>query len=83
MKLTITQQVKGLGINVCMAVIRDANISNRSGPLEKLKKEIIEKIQILDISNNQILKGYKELYDKIEKDERVHLHIVHKDDVAL
>ena len=40
-----------------------------SGSLEKLKKELIEKIQTLDmskttsVSNIQILKGYKELYD--------------------
>ncbi len=65
MKLIVTPQVKELGINVCMAIIRDANISNKNGSLERLKKELIEKIQTLDISNNQILKGYKELYDRI------------------
>lgn len=65
MKLIVTPQVKELGINACMAVIRNANISNRSGPLEKIKKEVIEKVKVLDISNNQILKGYKELYDKV------------------
>jgi len=65
MKLIVKPQVKELGIHVCMAIIRDVNISNKSGSLEKLKKELIEKIQTLDISNNQILKGYKELYDRI------------------
>tara|TARA_Y100000310_G_scaffold345855_1_gene471480 strand:+ start:11124 stop:11750 length:627 start_codon:yes stop_codon:yes gene_type:complete len=62
MNLTITPQVKQLGINVCMAVIRDANISNKNTKLEKIKKEVIAKIQA---SDNQILKGYKELYGKI------------------
>tara|TARA_B100000315_G_scaffold39426_1_gene34261 strand:- start:32363 stop:32992 length:630 start_codon:yes stop_codon:yes gene_type:complete len=61
-KLTITQEIKKLGINVCMAVIRDANISNKNTKLEKIKKEVIAKIQA---SDNQILKGYKELYGKI------------------
>jgi DNA/RNA-binding domain of Phe-tRNA-synthetase-like protein len=45
-----------------MAVIRDANISNKNTKLEKIKKEVIAKIQA---SDNQILKGYKELYGKI------------------
>ena len=64
MKLIVTPQVKELGIYVCMAVVKDANISNRNLALEKLKKEVIEKMQALDISNNQILNGYKELYEK-------------------
>ncbi len=65
MKLIVTPQVKELGINVCMAIIKDANISNKNGSLEKLKKEFIEKTQKLDASNNQILRGYKELYDVV------------------
>ena len=58
MKLVVTPEAKELGIKVCMAVIRHASISNRSGPLEKLKKEVIEKIQVLD---NQIIKFYRDI----------------------
>lgn len=45
-----------------MASIKGASISNKSVALEKLKKERIEKIRKLDVSSNQILRGYKELY---------------------
>jgi DNA/RNA-binding domain of Phe-tRNA-synthetase-like protein len=65
MNLTTTPELKQLGINACTAVIRDANISNKSARLENIKKEIIEKIKIFDISNNKILRGYTELYDKV------------------
>ena len=64
MKLIVTPPVQDLGINVCMAIIRGAKISNRSGPLEKRKKAIIKKIQMLDIANNHILWEYRELYAK-------------------
>src|SRR3989344_8908038 len=65
MKLIIAPQVKALGIDVCMAVIRYASISNKNAYLEKLKKELLNKIQRLDTSDNKILNGYKELYDRI------------------
>jgi len=65
MQFTVKQSVKDWGINVVMAIIKNANISNKSGPLEKLKKEVTEKIEDVDISNNQVLKGYKELYEKV------------------
>jgi len=64
MKLIVTPPVQNLGINVCMAIIRGAKISNRSGPLEKRKKVVVKKIQPLDISNNQILREYRNLYTK-------------------
>ncbi len=64
MRITITPEARELGIKVCMAVIRNANISNRSRPLDERKKQVIEKIKDIEISDNQILKGYRELYEK-------------------
>ncbi|MBI2041311.1 MAG: hypothetical protein HYT16_04380 [DPANN group archaeon] len=65
MKLIITPQVKELGISVCMALVKGANISNRSKPLDKLKKDVADKLQTKSTINNKILNGYKELYSKI------------------
>ncbi len=65
MKLIATPEVKNLGINVCMAVIKNTNISNRSETLEKLKKEFANKLQTSNITNNKILNEYKELYKKV------------------
>lgn len=64
MHLIVTPPVQDLGINVCMAIIRGAKISNRSGPLEKRKKAVVKKIHPLDIANNQVLREYRELYTK-------------------
>ena len=62
MKLIIDPAVKKLGIRVVMALVKGANISNRSGPLEAMKKDIVKEVIDFDISNNEILEGYKELY---------------------
>lgn len=64
MKFTISPEVKELGINVCMAIIKDANIVNKNANLEKIKKETVARLQTLEISNSKILQGYRELYDK-------------------
>jgi DNA/RNA-binding domain of Phe-tRNA-synthetase-like protein len=64
MQLIMTPPVKELGINVGMAIIRDAKISNRSGPLEKRKKAVVSKLQTVDIANNPILSEYRDIYAK-------------------
>ena len=64
-KFKINPEVQELGINVCMAIIRDANIVNKNASLEKIKKEIGTRLQTLETSNSKILQGYRELYDKI------------------
>ena len=64
MKLIIAPQVKALGIDVCTAIVRNASISNKSATLEKIKKEITDKILAFDIPNNRILGEYRSLYDR-------------------
>ncbi|MEK6983093.1 MAG: phenylalanine--tRNA ligase beta subunit-related protein [Nanoarchaeota archaeon] len=64
MKFTISPEVKELGINVCMAIIKDANTVNKNATLEKIKKETVARLQTLEISNSKILQGYRKLYDK-------------------
>lgn len=63
MEFSVSPQAKELGINVCMAIVKNANISNKSKTLERIKKESIEKIKESDLANNQILSGYRELYE--------------------
>ena len=65
MRFTITPEVKELGINVCMAIVRDVNIVNKNTNLEKIKKGTIIKLQKLEVSNSEILQGYRVLYDKV------------------
>ena len=55
MKFSIKPEAKELGINVCMATIRDTNIVNKNTSLEKIKKENIKKLQTIEIPNNKIL----------------------------
>lgn len=62
MKLIVSPQVKNLGIDVGMAVVSAASVSNKSNVLERHKKEAVEKLQTFDIAASQILHGYKELY---------------------
>lgn len=65
MKFHITPEAKELGINVGVAIFRDANIVNKNGTLEKIKKDVIGKVLEVDTHDNILLKGYKELYAKI------------------
>jgi len=65
MKLIIQHQVKTLGIDVRMALFREVNISNRSSLLERMKKELVEKMQTQDISKNPILEEYRKLYTRV------------------
>lgn len=61
----VTPEVKKLGIDVCMAVFNGANIANKSLSLERHKKEDIKRLEGVDIRNNKILEGYRELYQRI------------------
>jgi DNA/RNA-binding domain of Phe-tRNA-synthetase-like protein len=65
MRLIVTTEVKALGINACMALIKDASISNKSNPLEKRKKEVIEKLQDFEIAASPILEAYREFYGRV------------------
>ncbi len=65
MRLNVTPSVRELGIDAVMAVINGAEISNKSRPLEKLKKEIIEQLQPTDFSADPVLQAYYELYQKL------------------
>jgi len=58
-------EIQELGINVFMAIIRDANIVNKNAYLEKIKKETCLRLQTFETSNSEILLGYRELYDKV------------------
>ncbi len=68
MKLIISPAVRVLGIDVVLAVVRGANVSNKSQPLEKRKKEVMEQIQAIDASQSPILQAYRELYSPTLRD---------------
>lgn len=63
MQFAVAPEVKKLGINACMAIIRQATIVNKNSSLESLKRDSIPKITTTDVSKNKILKEYKHLYD--------------------
>src|SRR3989338_1362442 len=62
----IDQELKKQGINVAMALVSNANVSNKESYLKSIKEEISQKLQKKDISNKKILDGYKEFYVKAE-----------------
>jgi len=63
MKLIITPEVRSLGIDVGLAVVSGAEISNKSRRLEKLKKDTIELIQQNQhFAGSAILQAYRDLY---------------------
>lgn len=62
MKLIVTPEVARLGICVAMARFRGANVSNRSNPLEKRKKEALDAICAIDIEAHPVLVAYRELH---------------------
>lgn len=64
MLFTISPEVEELGINVCMAIIRDTNIVNKNASLEKIKKKTYAVLQNIETSHSKILQGYRELYNK-------------------
>ena len=42
MKMIVTPEVRALGIDAVAALVGGVNLSNKSGPLEKRQKEVIE-----------------------------------------
>lgn len=62
MKLTVTSEVKALGIDARLAVISGATISNKSLPLEKLKKEACEILLKVDPAQEPVLQAYRDLH---------------------
>lgn len=62
--LLISQAVLEKGINVAMAVFTDANIVNKNGALERLKREKIQGIAASSVANSQILKEYVRLQEE-------------------
>jgi DNA/RNA-binding domain of Phe-tRNA-synthetase-like protein len=64
MELIVSPEVKESGIKACMALVKGAAVSNKSNPLEKRKKEVIERLQSKDIGADSILSGYREFYEK-------------------
>jgi DNA/RNA-binding domain of Phe-tRNA-synthetase-like protein len=62
LKLTVDPQVLEMGIEARLALVRNARISNKSQPLEKLKKEVIEALQSVDADNAPVLQEYRALH---------------------
>ncbi|MBI2549951.1 hypothetical protein HYV83_02105 [Candidatus Woesearchaeota archaeon] len=60
--ISVAPEALKLGIKVVAAVFANARISNKSAALEDKKKEAIEKVMDLDITDNEILSAYEELY---------------------
>ena len=65
MKLIVTPEVAALGICVAMARFRGAKVSNRSNPLEKLKKEALDTICAIDLAAHPVLAAYRELHGRV------------------
>ncbi len=61
----VSQECRSLGINACAAIIKGAKISKKSSELEKLKENACEKAKALDTKNNNILEGYRKLYNQV------------------
>jgi DNA/RNA-binding domain of Phe-tRNA-synthetase-like protein len=62
MKLLVTPEVAALGVCVAMGRLRGAQVSNRSNPLEKRKKEALETIRAIDVEAHPVLSAYRELH---------------------
>ncbi|HEX2912924.1 MAG TPA: phenylalanine--tRNA ligase beta subunit-related protein [Chloroflexia bacterium] len=64
MQLVITPEARALGIDACMAIVSGATISNKSNPLEKLKKEAVQQLQRINLEEDPVLKAYRDLHEK-------------------
>lgn len=62
MQLIVTPEVKALGIDARLAIISGATISNKSLPLEKIKKEVVEALQKIQVESEPILQEYRRLH---------------------
>jgi DNA/RNA-binding domain of Phe-tRNA-synthetase-like protein len=65
MKLIVTPEVAALGICVAMARFRGAKVSNRSNPLEKMKKGALDAICAIDLAGHPVLAAYRELHGRV------------------
>ncbi len=63
MRLLVSPAVAEMGIDVCMALVRGAGVSNKSNPLEKRKKAIVAELQpqVEALLDHPILGEYRRL----------------------
>jgi DNA/RNA-binding domain of Phe-tRNA-synthetase-like protein len=64
MRLLVNPEVTALGIDVCMALVKGAGVSNKSNPLEKKKKAVIGELQpqVDSMLGHPILQEYRHLH---------------------
>ena len=64
MRLLVTPAVTALGIDVCMALVTGAGVSNKSNPLEKKKKVVVGELQpqVEALLDHRILREYRHLH---------------------
>lgn len=63
MKYSITPEVKDLGIDIRMAIFKNARISNTSAELKRLHEETAEKLRNIDPSQSPIIQEYHRLQE--------------------
>lgn len=63
MRLLVSPAVAEMGIDVCMALVRGAGVSNKSNPLEKRKKGVVAELQpqVEALLDHPILREYRRL----------------------
>ena len=63
MRLLVSPAVSEMGIDVCMALVRGAGVSNKSNPLEKRKKAVVAELQpqVEALLDHPILREYRRL----------------------
>jgi DNA/RNA-binding domain of Phe-tRNA-synthetase-like protein len=64
MRLVVTPAVTALGIDVCLALVKGAGVSNKSNPLEKKKKAVVSELQpqVETLLDHPILREYRYLH---------------------
>ncbi len=62
-KVVIEKGVRNLGINIKAAVVSGVKVKRKHSGLERLKKEVMDKLEG-NVSGNRHIKGFKELYQK-------------------
>lgn len=66
MRLLVSPAVAEMGIDVCMALVKGAGVSNKSNPLEKRKKAVVAELQpqVEKLLDHPILREYRRLQQK-------------------
>ena len=73
----IDPRLSKLGIDVKLATIEGVEIEKSNNELDKLKKEVSEKVKEIKIENNPIVDAYNEIYKKFKvTDENSAVHLV-------